>query len=202
MTPRAAGESAGATPPPDRLVVADAAAWRAWLDEHEDDSDGVRLVLAKKGTVEPTRLTYAEALDEALCSGWIDGRRNAIDAATFQQHFTPRRKRSIWSQRNVALVARLIDAGRMRPRGQAEIDRAKADGRWQRAYAGQAEADVPEDLARALAASPVATERFAALTRADRYSAIHPLITAPSAVTRANRIARLIGRWEDDPEPS
>lgn len=200
VTAREAGDDA--TPAPDRLVVADAAAWRAWLDAHEDRSDGVRLVLAKKGTTEPTRLSYAQALEEALCSGWIDGRRNAIDAATFQQHFTPRRKRSIWSKRNVALVAGLIEAGRMRPRGQAEIDRARADGRWERAYAGQAEAEVPDDLARALATSPVATERFAALSRADRYTAIHPLITAPSAATRANRIAKLIERWETAPESS
>ena len=93
----------------DRLTVPDAAAWRAWLDANEATSDGVRLVLAKKGTSSPTSLTYAEALDEALCSGWIDGRRNAIDEATFQQHFTPRRARSIWSVRNVDHVARLVE---------------------------------------------------------------------------------------------
>ncbi len=105
--------------PPDRLVVADAAAWRAWLDTNEATSDGVRLVLAKKGTTQPTTLTYAQALAEALCSGWIDGRRNAIDETTFQQHFTPRRQASIWSQRNVAIVTLLTQDGRMRPCGQA-----------------------------------------------------------------------------------
>lgn len=194
----ASPENAGRPPTADRLVVADAAAWRSWLDTHEDSSDGVKLVLAKKGTTSPTSLTYAEALEEALCSGWIDGRRNAIDDATFQQHFTPRRRASLWSQRNVTLVTRLTDEGRMRPRGQSEIDRARADGRWERAYAGQASVETPDDLAAALAASPAAAARFAALTSAGRYSAIHPLITAADERVRANRLARLVARWEAD----
>jgi len=158
------------------------------------------LVLAKKGTTKPTNLTYTQALEEALCRGWIDGRRNAIDAATFQQHFTPRRKTSIWSRRNVGIVEALIESGRMRPRGHTEIALAKADGRWDRAYGGQADAEVPDDLTRALAASPAAMIRFAALTRADRYTAIHQVITAPSAPTRATRITKLVGRWETDQE--
>ena len=128
------------------LVVLDADAWRAWLVAHEDEPDGVWLVLAKKGTTEPTTLTYAQALDEALCSGWIDGQKRSRDAATFLQRFTPRRKASLWSERNIGLVATLTAAGRMRDRGQAEVDRAKADGRWDRAYAGAATATVPEDL--------------------------------------------------------
>jgi uncharacterized protein YdeI (YjbR/CyaY-like superfamily) len=180
----------------DRLVVRDSQAWREWLDAHEDSSDGVRLVLAKKGSTEPTSLTYAEALEEALCSGWIDGRRNAIDAHTFQQYFTPRRAASIWSQRNVTIVATLIEAGRMRARGQAEIERAKADGRWDRAYAGQAAAEVPDDLARLLAQSPTAMIRFAELTRARRYTLIHQVITAPSETSRANRVRRFIADLE------
>lgn len=196
----ASPENPGRRPVADRLAVADAAAWRSWLDAHEESSDGVALVLAKKGTTSPTSLTYAEALEEALCSGWIDGRRNAIDDATFQQHFTPRRRASIWSQRNVMLVARLIDEGRMRPRGQSEIDRARADGRWERAYAGQASVEIPEDLAAALAASPASALRFADLTSAGRYSAIHPLITAADESTRARRLARLVARWEAEPD--
>jgi uncharacterized protein YdeI (YjbR/CyaY-like superfamily) len=201
VTAGAADERSGSQPP-DRLLVADAAAWRAWLDLHESTSDGVRLVLAKKGTTTPTTLTYLEALEEALSSGWIDGRRNAIDEATFQQHFTPRRKTSIWSRRNVTIVEMLIDSGRMRPRGHTEIDRAKADGRWDRAYAGQAEAEMPDDLAQAVAASPTATLRFAELTRAERYSAIHQVITAKNAQVRANRILKLVSRWATTPEPS
>ncbi|WP_435526203.1 YdeI/OmpD-associated family protein [Microbacterium elymi] len=122
----------------DELIVDDAAAWRRWLDAYESTSDGVWLVLAKKGATAPTRLIYGEALDEALCSGWIDGPKGARDAATFHQRFTPRRARSMWSARNVEHIARLADQGRLRPRGQDEVDRARADGRWDRAYAGSA----------------------------------------------------------------
>lgn len=179
---------------PAPLIVADAAAWRAWLDANEAVSDGVQLVLAKKNVAHPTSLTYAEALDEALCSGWIDGRRNARDDATFLQLYTPRRARSIWSQRNVEIVARLIADGRMRPRGQAEIDRARADGRWERAYAGQASAAVPPDLEAALADEPEASRRFAALGAAARYSVLHPILSAPSDAARAARVRRAVDR--------
>lgn len=177
---------------PEQLVVEDAAAWRAWLDLHEGDSDGIWLMLAKKGTTSPTSLTYAQALDEALCSGWIDGRRQSIDQAVFRQHFTPRRKTSIWSERNVGIVERLISEGRMRPRGQVEIDRAKTDGRWDRAYGPQAFAQVPDDLAAALAAAPAVAERFAGLNAQNRYAVLHRVHTAPSATSRANRIEKLV----------
>jgi uncharacterized protein YdeI (YjbR/CyaY-like superfamily) len=174
------------------LVLADAAAWREWLDAHEDTSDGVWLLLAKKGTTEPTSLSYSQALEEALCSGWIDGQKKGHDGATFRHRFTPRRARSMWSQRNIGLVAELIEAGRMRPRGQAEIDRAKADGRWDRAYPGSATASVPDYLVAALAANPAAGERFATLNAANRYSVLHRLITAPSERARAGRLAKLM----------
>jgi uncharacterized protein YdeI (YjbR/CyaY-like superfamily) len=187
--------------PDDRLTVPDAAAWRAWLDAHESTSGGVRLVLAKKGTTSPTSLTYAEALDEALCSGWIDGRRNALDGGTFLQHFTPRRARSIWSMRNVEHVARLVESGRMRPRGQAEIDRAKGDGRWDRAYAGQADMEPPADLAAALADSTRASRAFAGLSRSASYSVMHPVLTAPTEEARVGRIARAVARLEAGAEP-
>lgn len=182
------------------LVLRDAAAWRAWLDEHEDDGDGVWLVLAKKGTVEPTSLTYAQALDEALCSGWIDGQNRSRDAATFVQRFTPRRRTSLWSRRNVGLVADLVAQGRMRPRGQAEVDRARADGRWERAYAGAATAEVPDDLAAALAASPAAAELFAALSAQNRYAVLHRVATA-TPTARAGRIATLVGRLAEGRTP-
>ncbi|MGN8049205.1 YdeI/OmpD-associated family protein [Curtobacterium sp. 22159] len=175
------------------LVLPDAAAWRDWLDAHEDDPDGVWLVLAKKGTTDPTSLTYDEALDEALCSGWIDGQKRGRDASTFRQRFTPRRKASLWSQRNIGLVATLEEAGRMRPRGRAEIDRAKADGRWDRAYAGAATATVPEDLRAALDAAPAAAALFAELDATNRYAVLHRVVTAPSDTARANRIAKLVG---------
>lgn len=177
---------------PPLLTVKDAAAWRAWLDANEHTSDGVWLVLAKKGTTVPTSLSYAEALDEALCSGWIDGQKGSLDAAVFRQRFTPRRKASIWSQRNIGLVETLIEQGRMRDRGMAEIERAKADGRWDRAYAGSATAEVPADLTAALEASPGAAAAFAALNSSGRYSVLHPLMTAPNEKVRANRLAKIL----------
>jgi uncharacterized protein YdeI (YjbR/CyaY-like superfamily) len=183
------------------LVVVDATAWRAWLDEHENDSEGVWLALAKKGVRSPTALRYDEALEEALCSGWIDGPKNSIDDLVFAQRFTPRRQRSLWSARNVGIVAALVADGRMRPRGQAEIDRAKADGRWERAYAGSSTAEVPEDLAAALAASPAAATRFAELNRQNRYAVLHRTITAPSPTARANRLARLVAMLEAGGSP-
>lgn len=175
------------------MVLADAAAWREWLDRHEDDDDGVWLRLAKKGALSPTSLTYAQALEEALCSGWIDGQKRAGDASTFVQRFTPRRRGSVWSQRNVALAGALVEQGRMRPRGTAEIDRAQGDGRWARAYAGQATAQVPDDLAAALAASPSAAATFATLTAQNRYAVLHRVMIA-SPAARAGRIATLVGR--------
>lgn len=179
---------------PPELVVADAAAWRAWLEQNDAASDGVWLILAKKGTQAPTVLTYAEALEEALCSGWIDGRRNTVDQKTYRQHFTPRRARSLWSKRNVELVAGLIEAGRMRGRGQAEIDRAMADGRWDRAYGGPAALEVPADLEAALAAVPEAAEAFGELGRSARYPILHAVVTAPNDKVRAARIARQVAR--------
>jgi uncharacterized protein YdeI (YjbR/CyaY-like superfamily) len=187
--------------PIEPLVVADAAAWRAWLDLHEDDEDGVWLALAKKGAAAPTTLRYDEALEEALCSGWIDGPRRGFDAVVFAQRFTPRRRASLWSARNVGIVAALVADGRMRPRGQAEVDRAKEDGRWDRAYAGPATAEVPEDLAVALAASPSAAARFAELNRTNRYAVIHRVVTAPSPTARANRLARLVAMLEEGGAP-
>lgn len=186
---------------PEVLIVPDVNAWRVWLDEHEDDSDGTWLLLAKKNTLSPTTLTYRQALLEALCSGWIDGQTKSVDAKTYRQRYTPRRKASLWSQRNVQLVAELIGAGRMRPRGQAEIDRAKADGRWERAYAGPASATVPEDLTTALEASPRAAATFARLNGQNRYAVLHRIQTAPSPGSRANRLAKLVGMLERGETP-
>ena len=191
VRPSLAGMSAEIEP----FVVPDAAAWRAWLDAHEESSDGVWLVLAKKGTTSPTSLTYDQALDEALCSGWIDGQKRSLDAATFLQRFTPRRRASIWSARNVGIVARLVEESRMRPRGQAEVDRARADGRWDRAYGGSASADVPDDLAAALAASPAAQALFDRLDRQNRYAILHRTTTA-TPTSRPARIARFVAMLE------
>jgi len=177
----------------DPLIVPDVEAWRGWLDANEETSDGVWLVLAKKGVTDPTSVTYALALDEALCSGWIDGPKRGRDAATHLQRFTPRRRASLWSQRNVGIVERWTAEGRMRPRGQAEIDRARADGRWDRAYAGAATAEVPADLLAAFAADPALAATFASANKTNRYAVIHRLITAPNDATRARRLERLVG---------
>lgn len=179
----------------DPLLIADVAAWRAWLDANEHQSDGIWLLLAKKGTTEPTSLSYSQALEEALCSGWIDGQKRSHDAAMFLQRFTPRRRRSVWSQRNVGLVEGLIEEGRMRPRGQAEVDIAREDGRLDRAYSGSAAAVVPEDLLAALAESSAANDRFAALKKSERYQYLFPLMTA-TPEQRPQRIRRIIQKLE------
>jgi uncharacterized protein YdeI (YjbR/CyaY-like superfamily) len=142
-------------------MVADAAAWRAWLGTHHGDPVGVWVVLAKKGTTAPTSLSYDQALDEALCHGWIDGQVRRRDESTYRQRFTPRRARSRWSARNVDLVARLVADGRMCASGLAEVERARADGRGAAADVGLATAEVPSDLAEALAAQPGAQAMFA-----------------------------------------
>jgi uncharacterized protein YdeI (YjbR/CyaY-like superfamily) len=174
------------------LLLRDAADWRAWLDAHHAESDGVWLVLAKKGTVRPTRLTYDDALEEALCHGWIDGQVRRRDEATYRQRFTPRRARSPWSKRNVGLAERLVAEGRMQPAGAAEIERAKADGRWEAAYAGPATIEVPDDLAAALAAEPRAKAMFDALTSRNRYAVLYRVTTAKRADTRARRIEQFV----------
>ena len=117
---------------PPQLILPDAAAWRTWLAENVDDQAGVWLVLAKKGTTDPTSLSYAAALEEALCHGWIDGQARRRDEVTYVQRFTPRRRRSMWSQRNVGIVERLTAEGRMHPQGVSEVagPRPTGAGRW------------------------------------------------------------------------
>jgi uncharacterized protein YdeI (YjbR/CyaY-like superfamily) len=176
----------------DDLLVADAAAWRSWLERHHKDPDGVWLVLAKKGTSEPTRLTYDQALEEALCFGWIDGQVRRRDEGTYRQRFTHRRARSPWSRRNVGHAERLTAAGRMTPAGAAEVERAKTDGRWEAAYAGQAEIEVPSDLAAALAGDGAAAAMFESLTSQNRYAILYRVTTAKRPDTRAQRIAELV----------
>jgi uncharacterized protein YdeI (YjbR/CyaY-like superfamily) len=174
------------------LTVADAPAWRAWLAAHHAQGDGVWLILARKGTSHPTSLTHAEALEEALCHGWIDGQVRRRDSATYAQRFTARRSRSAWSKRNVAIVEAMRAQDRMHPAGLAEVARAKADGRWQRAYAGQAQIELPEDLRVALAAAPRAQAMFEALTSQNRYAVIYRIGSLKGADARARRIERYV----------
>jgi len=169
------------------LVVPDAAALRAWLAEHHTTSPGVWLVLTKKGGT-TTTLTWQQAVDEALCFGWIDGQARKRDEQTSCVRYTPRRPRSIWSARNVDNVARLEAQGRMTDAGRAAVDAAKADGRWERAYVASSVAAVPADLAAAIAAVPQAQAMFDVLTKTNRYALIHRLSTVKRAETRQRKI--------------
>jgi len=174
------------------LTVADAAAWRDWLGQHHESPDGVWLVIAKKGTTGPTSLTRDQALDEALCHGWIDGQARRRDESTYLQRFTPRRARSPWSKRNVGIVTRLATEGRMHPAGLAEVERAKGDGRWDAAYAGPATIEMPEELAAALTAEPRAKAMFGILTSQNRYAVLYRIASAKRPDTRARRIDQFV----------
>jgi uncharacterized protein YdeI (YjbR/CyaY-like superfamily) len=174
------------------LLVTDAGGWRRWLGADHDVSPGVWLVLAKKRTVEPTRLSYDEALDEAISFGWIDGQLGRRDGATFRRRFTPRRARSPWSQRNAAIAERLIATGRMQPAGDAEVRQAIEDGRWETAYAGQASMEVPADLTAALQQHPEAAATFETLTGANRYAILYRLAAAKRPETRTRRLQQFI----------
>ncbi len=172
---------------PPQLTVTDAAAWRRWLVEHHSEQAGVWLLLAKKGTLEPTSLRYQEALEEALCFGWIDGQSRGVDVATVRQRFTPRRVRSMWSQRNIGIVTRLIDEGRMQPAGLAEIERAQSDGRWEAAYR-VADTVMPDDFAAAIAEVPTAAAMVEILTKQNMFAMVFRLSQLKREETRIRRI--------------
>lgn len=174
------------------LIVADAAGWRGWLGAEGSLSIGVWLVLAKKGTAVPTSLSYDQALEEALCHGWIDGRIGRRDQATYRQRFTPRRPKSGWSSRNVGIAERLIAEGRMLAAGLAEVERARADGRWKAAYAGSATIEVPADLTAALDGDAAAKGTWDTLNRANRYAVLYRIDQTKRAETRARRIEQLV----------
>ncbi|WP_181890215.1 MULTISPECIES: YdeI/OmpD-associated family protein [Streptomyces] len=168
-----------------------AEAFQAWLGENHAVSPGIWLKLRKKapGVV---ALDYVQALDVALCYGWIDGQKAAMDDEWWLQRFGPRTARSRWSKINRDKVAALIEQGRMRPPGQAEIDRAKADGRWDAAYDSPRTATVPDDLAAALAAEPAAAEFFETLNRTNRFAIIYRVQDAKRPETRARRIEKYV----------
>jgi uncharacterized protein YdeI (YjbR/CyaY-like superfamily) len=168
-----------------------ARAFETWLNKHHATSDGLWLQIAKKGAAEPS-VTYAQAVEIALCWGWIDGQKKGLDDQHFLQRFTPRRARSIWSKINIGKVATLIEAGRMQPAGQAQIDAAKADGRWDGAYDGARTSSVPDDLQAALDASPKAKAFFATINASNRYAVLWRVQTAVKPETRAKRIAQLV----------
>ena len=175
----------------DELIVADAEALRAWLSSNHTTSTGVWLALGRKGgTV--TTLTWQQAVDEALCVGWIDGQARKGDQDISWIRFTPRTARSSWSQRNVAHVDRLEAQGRMMSGGRAAVEAAKADGRWAVAYAPPSEAEVPADLVAAIAADPAAQAMFDVLTKANRFALIYRVNAVKRAETRERKIGEFV----------
>ncbi len=173
------------------ILFKNAKAFEAWLKKHHAASDGLWLQIAKRGAREPS-VGYPEAVEIALCWGWIDGQKKGLDDQHFLQRFTPRRTRSIWSKINVERAAALIAAGRMKAPGYAQIEAAKADGRWSQAYDGARTSTVPEDLSAALEAEPRAKAFFATIDAANRYAVLWRIQTAVKAETRARRIAQLV----------
>ncbi len=172
-------------------LFATPADFRTWLTQHHATATELWLGIAKKGSGIPS-ITYAEALDEALCFGWIDGLKKSHDALQFKLRFTPRKPKGLWSKINVAHVERLIGEGRMMPAGLAQVDAAKRDGRWDAAYHGGATSTVPADLQAVLDAEPKIAAFFADLDRANRYAMLFRLQTAMKPETRAKRLAVIV----------
>ena len=175
----------------DVLDLPDAAAWDAWLETHLHQETEAWLRIAKRNSGLAT-ITIGDAGDVAICHGWIDGHRKGLDDVSFLQRYSRRRPSSSWSQVNVARVEALAAAGRMRPGGIAEVEAAKADGRWAAAYEPQRTAEVPPDLAAALAADPVAAASFERLGRSGRYALILPVLKARTPAARATQVARAV----------
>jgi uncharacterized protein YdeI (YjbR/CyaY-like superfamily) len=168
-------------------AFASRAEWEAWLAEHHATTSGLWLQIAKKDSGVDS-ISYAEALDVALCYGWIDGQKGKLDDRHWLQRFTPRKPRSPWSKINCAKATALLESGEMQPAGLREVERAKADGRWDAAYSGQRTMTVPEDLSRALEQNHPARDFFATLDSANRYAILYRIGEAKKPETRARRI--------------
>lgn len=177
-------------PAPESVLFKTAKSFETWLKKHHGDSDGLWLKIAKRGA-EPS-VTYLEAVEIALCWGWIDGQKRGLDETHFLQRFTPRRARSVWSKVNVEKVAKLVAAGRMQAPGLAQVEAAKANGRWDQAYDSPRTAVEPEDLIAALEAEPSAKAFYATLNASNRYAVLWRVQTAAKPETRAKRIAQLV----------
>lgn len=165
--------------------------WEAWLEENHADSPGVWIKMAKKASGVPS-VNHKQALEEALCFGWIDGQAKSLDETYSLRMFTPRRPRSSWSQINVGHIERLTTEGRVRPAGHREVDAAKADGRWDNAYGSQSAIEVPEDFAKALNANSTAAKFFDSLTKTARWPFLYRLTTIKKAKTREHRIIQYV----------
>jgi uncharacterized protein YdeI (YjbR/CyaY-like superfamily) len=176
---------------PEAVQFPDRKAWAKWLDRHHNTSSGIWVRLAKKGADIPS-VTYPEALEEALCYGWIDAQKRGESEAAWLQRFTPRGARSIWSKINRQKALTLIETGEMKPAGLREVERARADGRWEQAYDGARTAQVPPDLLTALEANLDARKFFETLDGANRYAILWRLQTAKKAETRARRLAKFV----------
>jgi uncharacterized protein YdeI (YjbR/CyaY-like superfamily) len=178
-----------------RIPFPSASQWEQWLEDNHAGSEGVWVKMAKRDSgIESVR--YPEVLESALCFGWIDGRREALDERHFLQRFTRRRPRSKWSRINRETAERLIAEGRMRPAGLAEVERARADGRWEAVYHGQKTITVPDDLQRELAARPQARAFFAELSSQNRYAILYRLQDAKKPETRARRLKKFVAMLE------
>lgn len=177
------------------LFFENADTWEKWLAEHHDRQEGVLLKFAKKGSGIPS-LNYAGALDVALCYGWIDGQSKSIDATYYWQKFTPRRPKSLWSKRNIEKVETLIEEGKMKTPGFAAIEAAKADGRWDAAYASPKNAEVPAELQAALDKNAKAKTFFETQNKTNRYAVIWRIATARTEKTRAARIEKIMAMLE------
>jgi len=173
------------------LAFGSAADWQAWLESEHATSDGIWLKVGKKSATEPS-LSYAEALEMALCFGWIDGQKRSHDGDYWLQRFTPRKPGSKWSKINTEKADALIAAGRMRAPGQRQVDQARADGRWDAAYAGQRTSTVPDDLRTALDANPAAAEFFATISSVNRYAIIYRIGSVKRPETSARKIAQYV----------
>jgi uncharacterized protein YdeI (YjbR/CyaY-like superfamily) len=178
-----------------KIRFASTADWERWLEDNHASAEGVWIKMAKRGAdIESVR--YPEVLESALCFGWIDARREALDERYFLQRFTPRRQRSRWSRINRDKAEQLIADGRMRAAGRTEVERAKADGRWKAAYEGQKRSTVPDDLQRELDGRPNAKAFFAELSSQNRYAIIYRLNDAKKPETRARRLAKFVAMLE------
>jgi uncharacterized protein YdeI (YjbR/CyaY-like superfamily) len=178
-----------------------ASAFETWLStSHAAQTTGIWLKISKKGSGIPS-VTYDDAVSTAICYGWIDGQRRAYDDKCFLQRFTPRRKGSLWSKRNVDRVEALVRSGRMRSAGQAEVDAAKADGRWERAYAGSGSMEVPPDFQAALEGSEEARRVFETLGKAQRYPFLFRVVTAKSPGARERKIRQFVQLLEQNKAP-
>jgi uncharacterized protein YdeI (YjbR/CyaY-like superfamily) len=180
-----------------RPVVAfpSAAAWEAWLDAEHASSDGVWVKFAKKGSGVDS-VSYPEAVEIGLCFGWIDSQMKSLDERFYIQKFTPRRPKSKWSRINRDKIEELMKQGRMKPAGLAEVELAKADGRWEAAYAPPASIEMPDDLQARLDASPKAAEFWEGLNKSNRYAILYQLADAKKPETRARRLEKFVGMLE------